>query len=129
MSSRPHWTGSRLLGAALLLLALWVQTLAPALALHWDLASAGPTLDLTICGHTLAPGDDVSGVATPQPSMPGCSHCGLCSAGVATPTLPSLPVIARTLRWLVVSWPMPPPARGHAISKTLPQARGPPSLA
>ncbi|GEP09930.1 DUF2946 family protein [Methylobacterium gnaphalii] len=132
--NRPHLRlpsarGRKAFGAALLLLALWVQTLAPALALHWDLASTGPMLDLTICGHPLGTGDAQAAAELPQPAMPGCSHCGLCSAGVATPAMPVIPRIARALRWHVVAWPMPPPARQRIVPIHLPQARGPPEPA
>lgn len=84
---RPSPIGRfRFLGAGLLLLALWVQALAPVAALHAMSAAADPLRDAIICGHGKAEDASLS-LEQPAPS-PACALCRLCCAGIAMPTLP-----------------------------------------
>lgn len=121
----PPIRRSRFLGAGLLLLALWVQALAPVAALRVLSAAADPLRDAIICGHAR---DADSGLAgeQPAPSVPACGPCRLCCAGIATPTLPGVPPTAGRLRWDAVSWPMPPPAKPNRVNRYVGQPRAPP---
>jgi hypothetical protein len=116
-----------LLGAALILLALWVQALAPMAALR--MALVAPEMPGAIlCGHT--PGGDAIGISVDQPvPPPGCDLCRLCRAGMVPPPLPDLPVLARLLRWTASAWPIPPLSDPTPAPRVVGQPRAPPITA
>ena len=125
-SRRPSPIGRfRLLGAGLLLLALWVQALAPVAALRAMSAAADPLRGAIICGHGLEAEDARLSLEQPAPS-PACALCRLCCAGIAMPTPPGVPPVAGHLRWRAVSWPMPPPAEPDRVARYVGQPRAPP---
>ncbi|MCJ2125065.1 DUF2946 family protein [Methylobacterium sp. J-077] len=113
-----------LLGTGLILLALWVQALAPVVALR--MALAVPELQGAIlCGHP--PGGDEVGVSVEQPvAPPTCDVCRLCRAGMIPPPLLEAPVFARLLRWTAPAWPIPPPSRPKPMPRVAGQPRAPP---
>ncbi|WP_091715787.1 DUF2946 family protein [Methylobacterium phyllostachyos] len=115
-----------LFGAALIALALWVQVLAPVGALRTMLAGPEGLSGAVLCGH--AP-DRVATDASDAQSAPaalGCALCQLCRAGLALPQVPLAPELARSLRWHVVAWPIPPPAGFARANRIAARPRAPP---
>jgi hypothetical protein len=115
-------------GAVLIALALWIQALAPAVALRMVQADRGALPGQILCGH--APdqaGDAAVGPGAPAPGS--CALCGLCRAGAVPPLLPHAPGLARRLRWTAVAWPIPPPVRTASVPAVIGQPRGPPRSA
>ncbi|SDA35102.1 hypothetical protein SAMN02799622_05992 [Methylobacterium sp. UNC378MF] len=116
-----------LLGAGLIVLALWIQALAPAVALRMAQATAALP-GLILCGH--APDQAVdAGIGPLAPAMAGCGLCGLCRAGAVPPLLPTLPGLAHHLRWETVAWLLPPSGLAASAVPVLGQPRGPPRFA
>lgn len=97
------------LGAALILLALWIQVLAPGVTLRMSTAAAEALPGAILCGHGPDRSDAGDSVERPTPA-PTCALCHLCCAGLASPFVPEPPVLARPLHWIPVAWPMPQPA-------------------
>lgn len=109
-------------GVASLLLALWLQALAPAVASRVHAASA-LRLDPALCGPNA--GD---GAAALPNQEPGCAPCPFCSP-VATPTL-TLPAGAvRRPSWRFAAWPLPPRSVSRAEPRQDGRPRAPPALA
>ncbi len=103
-----------------LLLALWVQSVAPGLALRLS-APADPGL-AAICGRGLAPASlDAQG-----PAQGACAACPFCASGPTSPPLPDAPQLARVLRWSAPAWPIPPPGLCPNRQQRTVQPRGPP---
>ncbi|MDP4023041.1 hypothetical protein Q8W71_10430 [Methylobacterium sp. NEAU 140] len=129
MSSRRQTgkrSGGRALGAALVLLALWLQALAPAAGLTararaLETAAADALIHAALCGSATAdPAADLPG------APPACDHCPFCRCPAAAP-LPLPPQAApRRLAWSPALWPIPPPARPARPPRTQAQARAPP---
>lgn len=117
------------LGAGLLLLALWVQALAPIAALRMEAAAVDPLAIGVICGHARDTADAGSTLERQTPPPARCDLCRLCCAGILTPTLPGAPAIARELRWFAVSWPIPPPPGSGSAARYVGQPRAPPAHA
>jgi len=116
-------TARRALSAGLLLLALWVQSVAPGLALH-AATSVDPLRDPVICGHV--PGANVADEA-PPPAGSRCKACPFCTVGPASPPIASAPQPSRALRWSIVTWPLPPPPASQPAPHRTAQPRGPPA--
>ena len=126
--SLPVRRPSRLLGTGLVLLALWVQALAPMAALRMALAGGEWLPGAVLCGHVAA--TSAVDVAVEPPFMPpACEVCRLCRAGLSPPPWPSSPVIARSLRWISVAWSVPPPSRLGPTPRFAGQPRAPPVFA
>jgi len=115
------------LGTGLILLALWVQALAPLAALR--MALAVPDMPGAIlCGHP--PDVDAIGAVLDQPEAPPtCDVCRLCRAGMIPPPLPEAPGLARLLRWTAPAWPIPPPSHPKPAPRIAGQPRAPPLFA
>ncbi|MCJ2143218.1 DUF2946 family protein [Methylobacterium sp. E-066] len=112
------------LGTGLILLALWVQALAPAAALRMALAVPG-LQGAILCGHPPA-GDEI-GASVDQPmAPPTCDVCRLCRAGMVPPPNPEAPGLARLLRWVAPVWPIPPPSHPKLAPRVAGQPRAPP---
>ena len=121
-------TRPRFLGAGLILLALWVQALAPMAALRMALTAPGMLPGAILCGHPA--GDDAIGATVEQPvAPPACEVCRLCRAGIVPPPLTGSPTVARLLRWIAVAWSIPPPSRPDAPQRITGQPRAPPLIA
>ena len=122
---------SRGLGAGLIVLALWLQLLAPAAgvlsrARQAGAAAADALIHAVLCGQAQDLGRDL-GSATELPAeRASCDHCPLCRCAPALP-LPVMPeaLVAR-LVWQRVLWPIPPPLHGVRPPRTAVQARAPP---
>lgn len=125
--SRRRPTG--LIGAALIALALWVQTLAPVGALRTMLSGFESLPGAILCGH--APDRGEAGTSDDQsgPASPSCALCQLCRAGLAPPPVPPALEFAQSLRWGVVAWPIPPPARFALANRITARPRAPPIAA
>lgn len=117
----------RVLGSALILLALWVQALAPAAALRMILAAPGGLPGAILCG-SVADHPDAVGVQ-PGTATSACDVCRLCRAGLHPPPLPAPPRIARPQTWETVAWPAPPPAPTGPARRPAGLPRAPPRLA
>ncbi|MEE7491501.1 DUF2946 family protein [Methylobacterium oryzae] len=117
-----------LLGAGLIVLALWIQALAPAVALRMAQASPGALPGQILCGHAPDQAGDF-GIGPHAPATGSCALCGLCRAGAVPPLLPASPGLARRLRWTAVTWPIPPPLRTASAPTVTGQPRGPPRSA
>ncbi|GJE53884.1 MULTISPECIES: DUF2946 family protein [Methylobacterium] len=117
-----------IIGAGLILFALWLQALAPVVGLRMLGASADPLAGTVICSRM--PAGDQAGPAEPEQHA-GCSLCALCTAGLAAIPLPPVPasVALPAGIWRVVSWPIPPPAPLSAPDHPPGQPRAPPTLA
>jgi hypothetical protein len=115
------------LGTGLILLALWVQLLAPMATLR--MALAAPDMPGAIlCGH--APGGDAIAASADWPVAPhDCDVCRLCRAGMVPPPLPAVPSAARLLRWTAPAWPIPPPSDPRPAPRVVGQPRAPPITA
>ncbi|KNY21619.1 DUF2946 family protein [Methylobacterium sp. ARG-1] len=115
------------LGAGLILLALWMQLLAPMAALR--MALAAPDMPGAIlCGH--APGGDAIAASADRPVAPhDCDVCRLCRAGMVPPPLPAVPAAARLLRWTAPAWPIPPLSDPRPAPRVVGQPRAPPLAA
>jgi len=118
-----------LLGVALIALALWVQALAPVGALRLMLSGPEGLPGAILCGH--APDRAEAGAPDAQsaPAAPSCALCQLCRAGLAPPPVPLAPESARSLRWHVVAWPIPPPAHSVRANRIAARPRAPPIAA
>jgi len=115
-------------GAVLIVLALWIQALAPAVALRMAQADRGVLPGQILCGHAADQVGDVA-IGLHAPATGSCALCGLCRAGAVPPLLPASPGLARRLRWTAVAWPIPPPARAASVPIIVGQPRGPPRSA
>ncbi|MBA9063834.1 hypothetical protein GGQ91_003235 [Methylobacterium fujisawaense] len=127
--SRSRLTRRRpgLLGAGLIVCALWIQALAPAVALR--MAQAPWALPGQIlCGHGPDQATEVA-IGPHAPALTGCGLCGLCRAGAVPPLLPTVVGLARRLRWHAVTWPIPPPRPIVSVHRIPGQPRGPPRFA
>lgn len=116
---------NRLPGSFLLLLALWVQILAPVATL-WAVAGAAadPLAGLTLCGHNLADtADDASGEDR-QPALP--SLCGLCCAAIAILDTPPPDTASVALAWTVLVFMAPPGGPVRTVTRTHTRVRDPP---
>ncbi|MDP4006481.1 DUF2946 family protein [Methylobacterium sp. NEAU K] len=121
----PARTRPGLLGTALILLALWVQALAPVAALRMSVSPPDLLPSAILCGH--GPGGAEPGVSMEQPVVPpSCDLCRLCRAGMTPPPLPAAPIVARFLRWITVAWPVPPPSHPAPPPRLAGQPRAPP---
>jgi hypothetical protein len=100
-------------------LAVWLQALAPGVAL--GLSARDPLAGAILCGH-----DGPRAVAS-QDEAPGpCPACPFC-AGIATaPLVPTAPVLARVTHWHAVAWATPPPSPSLRRPKPPGQPRAPP---
>ncbi|MDO9428775.1 MAG: hypothetical protein Q7T93_18355 [Methylobacterium sp.] len=111
------------LGIVLVILALWLQALAPGAALRLTAPDpvAGALAHAIICG----PGAPAA-VAS-EDGMPGpCASCPFC-AGIATaPLVPAGPQVARAARWHAVAWATPPPTPSLRRPRPSGQPRAPP---
>lgn len=129
MSRIATSAGGARLGAGLVLLALWLQLLAPAAALLaggvTSRALAAPELAILapICGHGALAADDRG---TPLPAA--CrARCDLCGRLAAAPPLPSPPAPEpHRLTWRRIVWALPPPLPPHRPGERPGTARGPP---
>ncbi|MGU3539165.1 DUF2946 family protein [Methylobacterium sp. A54F] len=123
----------RRLGLAALLLALWVQALAPSLAVRALARAADPLAGAVICGHAPdvasaeAPGPITDPAEVPSPAHAGCPACPVCAAGLASPLAPAAPDRQHPLRWRLAAWPVPPPAHPPVRPGRIPEPRGPPA--
>ncbi|MCJ2057689.1 DUF2946 domain-containing protein [Methylobacterium sp. J-048] len=116
-----------LLGTGLILLALWVQVLAPMAALRMAL-SASQMPGTILCGHPT--GSDAISVSADLPATPpACDVCRLCRAGMVPPPIPDVPARAGRLRWTASAWPIPPPAHPKPAPRVVGQPRAPPVTA
>ncbi|SFM06230.1 DUF2946 family protein [Methylobacterium pseudosasicola] len=112
------------LGTGLVLLALWVQALAPLVTLRMVLA-APEMPGAVLCGHL--PDGDAIGASLEQPvAPPTCDVCRLCRAGMVPPPHPKTPDVARLLRWTAPAWPIPPPSDPKPAPRVAGQPRAPP---
>ena len=120
LHARRTWRET--LGTALILLAIWAQSIVPLAALRMAADAASPGLS-AICGH--APGAP----AAEEPALPApdCHACPLCAAGLAAPAVPAPQPAARILRWSPVAWPTPPPARTQHRPSLASRPRAPPT--
>lgn len=113
------------LGAGLVVLALWLQALAPAAALRAaDRARAADALvHAVICGTDLGAAIDAD---LPAPGHPDCERCPFCRC-TAAPPLPAAPEpVGRRVVWHVAAWPTPPPPREPRPPRSPALARAPP---
>ncbi|WCS25217.1 DUF2946 domain-containing protein [Methylobacterium sp. NMS14P] len=115
-------------GAVLIVLALWIQALAPALALRVAQADRGALPGQILCGHAPDLAGDLA-VGPGAPATGSCALCGLCRVGAVPPLLPASPGLARRLRWAAATWPIPPPVRTASAPAVIGQPRGPPRSA
>ena len=128
MFTRMRRAGStRGLGTGLILLALWLQVLAPAAgvltrARQAEAANADALIHAALCGR-----DQGVSVAADLPTEGGsCERCPLCRCTAAAP-LPVAPgVVAVRLVWQRVAWPIPPPIHAFRPPRAAVQARAPP---
>ena len=120
MSGRATRAGA--FGTALILLAIWAQSIVPLAALRIAAEPAAPGLS-AICGHALG----ASAAEDPALPAPGCDACPLCAAGLAAPAVPAAQPTARILRWSPVAWPTPPPARTALRPPLAGRPRAPPN--
>lgn len=116
---------ARGLGLGLILLAVWLQTLAPAVRLHHDALQAVSSIaGAIICGHDPASPDE------PGPTNPAHHRdhtCPFCRApGIGPVAEAPAPPILR-LVWNPVAWPMPPPPVLRQATFTSRRARAPPT--
>ena len=134
MVTRMRQAGSaRRFGAGLILLALWLQTLAPAAgvltrARQAEAATADALIHAVLCGQGegQGQGQGVSVAAELPTEGAACDCCPLCRCTAAAP-LPVVPdVTAVRLVWRRVAWPTPPPTRGLRPPRRAVQARAPP---
>jgi hypothetical protein len=127
--ARMRSVGSaRRLGAGLILLALWLQALAPASALM-DRARQAQTTTVDALFHAAICGQDPGdAVATDAPADPAvCDRCPFCRCTAAAP-LPVLPdARVGCLVWQRITWPIPPPAHDVRPPRITGQARAPPA--
>lgn len=116
-----------IIGAGLILFALWLQALAPVVGLRLLGVSADPLAGAVICSK--AESGDQTGPAEPEEHA-GCSLCALCTAGLAAIGLPPVPasVALPAGIWRIVSWPIPPPDARAALDHPPGQPRAPPAL-
>ncbi|TXN44872.1 hypothetical protein FV232_13945 [Methylobacterium sp. WL30] len=121
MTGRAKRVGA--LGTALILLAIWAQSIVPLAALRMA-PDAAPLGLSAICGHAGAA--DAAG--EPAPLVPGCHACPLCAVGLAAPVVAAPQPAARVLRWSPVAWPTPPPARIPHRPRIAGRPRAPPTL-
>ncbi|GJD44137.1 hypothetical protein AFCDBAGC_2001 [Methylobacterium cerastii] len=120
LHARPTWRET--VGTALILLAIWAQSIVPLAALRIAAEPASPGLS-AICGHAL----DAPAAEEPALPTPGCDACPLCAAGLAAPAVPAPQPAARILRWSPVAWPTPPPARTAHRPPLAGRPRAPPT--
>ncbi|SFG92004.1 hypothetical protein [Methylobacterium gossipiicola] len=107
------------LGALLLVLGVWLQALAPGLALAR--LAPDPLAGAILCGHT-----DARAVASEDEAPAACPACPFC-AGIATaPLVPTGPALPRRTRWHAVAWATPPPCRSLRRPRPPGQPRAPP---
>ncbi|MGU3464924.1 DUF2946 domain-containing protein [Methylobacterium sp. C33D] len=107
------------------MLALWIQALAPAVALRMAQADRGALPGQILCGHAPDLAEPLT-VGPHAPATGSCALCGLCRAGAVPPPLPASPGLARRLRWTAVAWPIPHPDRATSVPAVIGQPRGPP---
>nr|USU33733.1 hypothetical protein NG677_08745 [Methylobacterium sp. OTU13CASTA1] len=107
------------LGTALLVLALWLQALAPGAALR--LPPPDPLAHAIICGH------GIEAAVAAEDGMPGpCAACPFCTGIALAPLVPTGPRVARTARWHAVAWATPPPIPSLRRPRPAGQPRAPP---
>lgn len=136
MVTRMRSVGSaRRLGAGLILLALWLQLLAPAAGVltrvrQAEAAAADALIHAILCGRDQGPdgaADLHAGLHADTPAdHAACDRCPLCRCTAAAP-LPVLPdAVAGRLVWRRVTWPIPPPIPDIRPARNAVQARAPP---
>ncbi|MGU3663910.1 hypothetical protein ACLBX9_06955 [Methylobacterium sp. A49B] len=131
MLARMRSVGSaRRLSTGLILLALWLQALAPASALmdrarqaRAQATAVDALIHAAICGRV-----QDRAVAADAPADPVvCDRCPFCRCTAAAP----LPVVpdARVgcLVWQRITWPIPPPAHDVRPPRIAGRARAPPA--
>ncbi|KQO65926.1 hypothetical protein ASF22_04445 [Methylobacterium sp. Leaf87] len=107
------------LGTVLLILALWLQALAPGAALR--LPPPDPLAHAIICGH------GIEAAVAAEDGMPGpCAACPFCTGIALAPLVPTGPRVARTARWHAVAWATPPPIPSLRRPRPAGQPRAPP---
>lgn len=123
---RSAGSGCRL-GVGLILLALWLQALAPVVRLRLEAVQPLQAVaGAVICGHDQAGPDGVGNPSAPAPGP--CHDCPFCRAH-ASPPIPVAPQPSiRRLSWDPVSWPIPPPPVPLAPPPSGRLARAPPAV-
>ena len=116
---------NRLPGTFLLLLALWVQILAPVATLWAVTGVAGdPLAGLTLCGHSLS---DAVGDASDEDRQPASPLlCGLCCAAIAVLDTPPPDASSVALAWAVLVFMAPPGGPIRTVTQALTRVRDPP---
>ncbi|MCJ2080015.1 DUF2946 family protein [Methylobacterium sp. J-090] len=108
------------LGIVLVILALWLQALAPGAALR--LTAPDPLAHAVICGH------GAQAAVASEDGMPGpCASCPFCTGIATAPLVPAGPQVARAARWRAVAWAPPPPPPPHRRARPTGQPRAPPN--
>ena len=107
------------LGPVLVILALWLQALAPGAALR--LPAPDPLAHAIICGH------GAQAAVAAEDGMPGpCAACPFCTGIMTAPLVPAGPQVARAARWNAVAWATPPPTPSLRRPRPAGQPRAPP---
>ena len=123
--SMPATGWPRQLGVGLILLALWLQALAPAAALRFaaEARAADALVHAIICGQD--PGNALA-AGLPTPVHAGHESCPFCRCTAAAP-LPIAPeIVVRRVVWHAAAWPTPPPPLETRPPRSLARARAPP---
>ena len=115
---------NRLPGTFLLLLALWVQILAPVAALWAVTGAADPLAGLTLCGHSLSDANGDASDEDRQSASP--SLCGLCCAAIAVLDKPPPDASSVALAWAVLVFMAPPGGPIRTVAQALTRVRDPP---
>ncbi len=121
-----HVAQRGIIGAGLILLALWLQALAPAAALRAMALAADPVAHAVICGPSGAETDPDE--PAQQAPHAACQLCGLCAAGLTGAILPAAPPALAAPSWrIAAAWPIPPPPARIVSDHPPGQPRAPPA--
>jgi len=121
----------RRLGVGLILLALWLQALAPVARLRQEAVRGLQSIEEAIagailCGH--APAGPDSATAPSAPAHAAHHDCPFCRSHVAAPVPVTPAPVVRRLAWHAAAWPIPPPPRPLRPPPSPRLARAPPAV-